>query len=196
MSEPEAEDRDAAAIAAIRRRQDRFLTETLPGALAMVNLEEADGPVPVEVAPGKDIFGRTCVLRVGGREWRFWFGLNVFRLFAIHFVPVDLQNPLFRAARERHEAEDFIDWLRRDVFAFTFGGAEKVGYDVNWEAIEVDGRRFVSVWAVALCETDFLERPELMLFWAQDLAMMTESFIRNAVRAELTFDPAVSPRPV
>lgn len=186
----------AAAIDDLKRRQEAFLTETLPDALRSVNLEETAAEIPVEVMAERDVFGRNYELTVGGRTYDFWFGLNVFRIFSIYFVPIDLENPAFRAGRSSCGQSDFIAWLRDEVFEFTFGGAEKIGYSVNFEVVEVDAKRFVSIWAVVVCDSDFLDRPELMLFWAQDLAMMTESFIRNAVRADLKFDAEVSPRPV
>ncbi len=119
--------------------------------------------------------GRTCYVKTSTAEYAFWVGINGPRLFFIAYL----------ADCSVHRA--------REVFAFTFGGAEKVGWQVNYEEI-VGG---VSIWANCMTErgkplttTDVSpgitsNAPQLTDdgdFWVTDIAMMVQSWIRTSER--------------
>lgn len=118
--------------------------------------------------------GRTCWVKTSGGEYPFWVGLNGPRLFFIAYV------------------KD-IDAVRaREVFAFSFGGAEKVGWQVNYEPIEGG----VSIWANCMTDRnkpltlipEGTTQPQLSddgEFWVTDIAMMVQSWIRTSERNEI-----------
>lgn len=119
--------------------------------------------------------GRTCFLKMKDAEYAFWVGINGPRLFFIAYV----------ANIEAARAEE--------VYKFCFGGAHKVGWEINYEPI--DGG--VSIWAN--CMTDRLKPlttnettqgvttstyslTEDGEFWVTDIAMMVQSWIRTSER--------------
>jgi hypothetical protein len=70
-----------------------------------------------------------------------------------------------------------------DVFQFTFGGAQKVGFSTNFESFtSPGGAQLYSIWSSIKLEQNLLLQPSERLFWMQDIAMMTESFWRTAIR--------------
>jgi len=125
--------------------------------------------------------GRTIKVITQKGEFPFWIGINGPRLFFIAYVNEDHQERV------------------QDVFRFCFGGAEKVGWKFNCEGIEGG----TSIWAT--CMTD-RERPlvagsnsdeavltEEGLFWATDVAMMAQSWVRTCERENIQrhrLDPA------
>ncbi len=106
--------------------------------------------------------------------FRFWIGVNVDRLFFITYI----------AEVTTEEA--------KEKFKFTFGGAEKVGWQMQYERI--DGG--VSIWGVCVAEDNLCAFSETIrvdnmavaqltkrgLFWATDIAMMAQSFVRTCER--------------
>lgn len=119
--------------------------------------------------------GRTCWIKTGSDEYAFWVGINGPRLFFIAYI------------------KD-IDAVRaREVFAFSFGGAEKVGWQVNYEPIEGG----VSIWANCMTDrgkpltgtdtspgitTNVPQLTDEGEFWVTDIAMMVQSWIRTSER--------------
>ncbi len=101
-----------------------------------------------------------------GSQFPFWTGVNGPRLFFIAFVAAG------------HETA-------KDVFQFCFGGAEKVGWEVKYEKIETG----TSIWATCMTNRD---RPlindaltEEGIFWATDIAMMVQSWVRSCERSNI-----------
>ena len=173
---------------------NEFVRKYIRDALAKVSVP-AKGIAGYRVMDegSSDIFGRSLAMHAEGRDdcapFRLWIGLNINRLFVIYFVPC--------AGNGRSAAE--LATELKNVFRYTFGGAEKVGYAINFEAVEpADGHEgFVSIWMTVTAEGDFLYSPREKLFWAQDIAMMTESFLRTAARnnIDLSLEGRSLPKP-
>ncbi len=87
---------------------------------------------------------------------------------------------------------------RFKIFSFTFGGAEKIGFHTFYERAQPDGHDVVSIWMSATAKDVFLTSPSEKLFWAQDVAMMTQSFLRTAIRykGEVNIATLVDPGPL
>lgn len=122
--------------------------------------------------------GRTYTVHTPGGEFAFWFGVNGPRLFFIIFV------------------KGVTHGDAQEAFSFCFGGAAKVGWQLNYEPI--DGG--VSIWAT--CMTDqgkaliapnskstvgagsipILAITDYGDFWVTDVAMMVQSWIRTSER--------------
>lgn len=120
------------------------------------------------VIPGRNIILKTTA----DERYSIWCGRNQHRLFFI----TNIQFP------STHDASA--------EFAFCFGGAEQSGWRVNYQNYNSN----TSIWATA--DTD----PEKPLiadgkltswgeFWAADIAMMTQSFIRTAERGDIRCVP-------
>lgn len=115
--------------------------------------------------------GRTCWVKTGTADYAFWVGINGPRLFFIAWLA------------------DITPEKARDVFKFCFGGAEKVGWQINYEPLEGGG---VSVWANCMTDREKpLTAPSASaqygltddgLFWVTDIAMMVQSWIRTSER--------------
>lgn len=140
-----------------------------------------DGNPPTDVTARSTIYvvdGRIYTIRTGKGNFAFWLGINGPRLFFIVYI------------------EGLQPDRAKEAFSFCFGGAEKVGWHVNYEPIP-DG---VSIWAT--CFTDpskplaaalenagrgLSNEPIYKLtddghFWATDIAMMAQSWIRTSER--------------
>jgi hypothetical protein len=140
------------------------------------------------------IDGRTISVKTGRGEFPFWLGLNGHRIFFIVYMgEIDVT-------------------AAKDFYKFTFGGAHKMGWDVNVEPI-ADG---VSIWctftsdpskplafsneadgrpagSAASDQQDEAGITKEGLFWAADIAMMVQSWIRTSERGNLIrhdMDPA------
>lgn len=173
---------------------NEFVRKYVSDALARVSVP-AQGITGYRVVDegSSDIFGRSLAMHAVGRDscvpFRLWIGLNINRLFVIYFVPCagNGKSSVALAAE------------LKSVFRYTFGGAEKVGYAINFEAVEPDNGHegFVSIWMTVTAEGDFLYSPREKLFWAQDIAMMTESFLRTAARSriDLSLEERALPKP-
>lgn len=129
----------------------------------------------------KDIFGANYELWLENFRMRMWIGINVKRLSVIYFV---------KASSDADEAE------LEKKFRFTFGGAAKLGYETNYQYVEIDGERLVSIWSTVMADKVILGNPAEQLFWIQDVAMMTQSFIRTAVRERLELYTTTEPGPL
>jgi len=177
-----------ANIATLRTRSDTFLTETLPQALADVTLDDEAGK-GFTVVPGnrRDIFGYHYDLNGDeGTVLRLWCGVNVRRLIVIYRFVDPLPSPV----------ETDFEARIRDAFRFTFGGAESVGYGKPHIEMVPGDKTTASVWLTADLPDTFLTDPAAKLFWAQDVAMMTESLLRTAQRqSAVRLDTVSRPRP-
>lgn len=170
-----------ARFEALQRKTQLFLTEQLPGVLREIREEGKDGAtVVVTLLELRDIFGALYEVRASGVAWKLWVGLNVDRLICIYFVSA---------------GPDDVARLR-ETFAYTFGGAEKVGYSWFVEPAKRDGEQVVSMWLAVADQEGILTHADKRLFWAQDIAMMTQSFLRTAHRAGIQPPKVAVPGPL
>jgi hypothetical protein len=160
-----------ANIARLEYRSDQFLKKHVKNALARITAPGTDAATLTAKDVGeKDIFGNLFLLEgANGFRFKLWVGLNVYRIFVIYFVDATDKDA------------GYTDRLR-EIFQFTFGGAEKIGFHTFWERAHPDGEDVVSIWMSATVKESFLTSPTEKLFWAQDVAMMTQSFLRTALR--------------
>lgn len=129
----------------------------------------------------KDIYGANYEISLDDFKMQVWVGINVKRLGIIYFVEVDGPE-----MREKLESD----------FRFTFGGAEKVGYHTNFEYASMEDQQVISIWSTAYAENAILGNPAEQLFWVQDLAMMTQSVARTAVRHHWNLNTRAQPGPL
>ena len=170
-----------AGFDALQRKTKLFLAEQLPSVLGEIREEGKDGGrVEVTLLELRDIFGALYEVRSAGVSWKLWLGLNVDRLICIYFVSAGPQD---------------VPRLR-ETFAYTFGGAEKVGYSWFVEPAIRDGEQVVSMWLAASDANGILNHPDKRLFWAQDVAIMTQSFLRTAHRAGVQPPKSAVPGPL
>jgi hypothetical protein len=173
-----------ANIGTLMVQSDEFLRRHLRDALARISVPQLGiRGFQVHDDGTKDIFGHSFRLESGEFKLRIWVGLNVRRLFVIYF----LQHPA--------EEPGFADRVAK-IFQFTFGGAEAVGFKAHYERAVVDGEAILSIWLTTPTEPDLLTSPNEKLFWAQDIAMMTESYIRTALRNDLKIFTRCLPGPL
>lgn len=162
---------------------DEFLRTYIASALARVSIPDLnlDG-FQVTDEGRKDIFGRLLKMSNGDYCFKLWVGLNVRKLFVIYFVPL---------------TESLGIAELRKIYHYTFTGAESSGFSCNFEEAQVAQRKIASIWMSAKTDDDLLSNPQEKLFWAQDIAMMTESFLRTAFRnkVDLTLT-SISPGPL
>lgn len=103
---------------------------------------------------------------------KFWVGVNDTRLFYITYIEASAGQC-------------------KEIFQFCFGGAEKVGWCLNYESIVGFKQVTTSVWATCQSPHYLMERPRPNMpeeltrtgrFWAVDIAMMVQSQIRTMER--------------
>jgi hypothetical protein len=164
-------------------QSDEFLRKHVRDALSKISVPTL-GVFGFHVTDGgaKDIFGHLFILEADNLKFHMWVGLNVRRLFVIYFL-------------ERPEEAGYSERVAQ-IFRFTFGGAEAVGFKAHYEDALVDGEPVLSIWLTTATEPDLLTNPTEKLFWAQDIAMMTESFIRTALRNGLKIHTNCYPGPL
>lgn len=173
------------------RKTDVFLEQQMAEGLRKIEIPQLRPGVTVEVdvvqrastvhGGRKDIFGANYEIHLDEFKMRMWIGINVKRLSVIYFV---------NAADA--SAVEFI----KEKFHFTFAGAGKLGYDTNFQYAEINDERFVSIWSTVMADKVILGNPSEQLFWIQDVAMMTQSFIRTAVRERLDAYTNIEPGPL
>ena len=129
----------------------------------------------------KDIYGANYILSLQKFKMQMWVGINVKRLSVIYFAKV--------------ESSDDVEKLK-EIFQFTFGGAEKAGYHTNFEYAVIDDEHVVSIWSTALAEQGILGHPAEQLYWSQDVAMMTQSVARTAHRHGVNLCTKTNPGPL
>lgn len=130
--------------------------------------------------------GRTFRLESAQGSLPFWCGVNVQRIFFIAYNACSAERA-------------------REIFKFCFGGAESVGWSVNYEPVAGG----VSVWAtryvneplsIAAPGADGLapgfELTPEGLFWATDIAMMAQSWVRTCQREGVGRIPGSEPAPL
>lgn len=141
---------------------------------------EVDSKPTAYVIEGR-IFNVTTKL---GR-FTFWVGINGPRLFFI----VNMKNISVEEAEK--------------TFSFCFGGAEKVGWNTNyqpmyngvsiWSTCTTDRDRALSILRDESADPIAVELTEEGLFWVTDIAMMVQSWIRTCERTKMVchdIDPA------
>lgn len=172
-----------ANMATLIAHSDEFLKKHVRSALERVSVP-ALGIDRFEVADAgaKDIFGHLFIMQAKQIRFPLWVGLNVHRLFVIYYLPRDAE-------------ENFAERAER-IFQFTFGVARKAGFNTNFEEATVNGEPILSIWTTVETEPDLLTNPLHKLFWSQDVAMLTESFLRTALRSELKLSLRNMPAPL
>lgn len=175
----------------LMEKTDQFLDQHLVDSLSRIELPgiQKDKTVSVKqitremgiYGRRKDIYGANYEISLSDFRMRMWVGINVRRISTIYFVKVTGPSDVEKVA---------------DIFKFTFGGAEKVGYHTNFEYSEIDGEQIVSMWSTVQAEQGILGNPAEQLFWVQDIAMMTQSVARTAWRNQLSLIPHVEPGPL
>lgn len=182
----------AQSPASLQRRTERVLTDLLPQALARIT-DSRGGRVEVAVGPSSGVIGHDYTLRSANTELRVWVGLNVHRAIVI----------LFCARPEGLDDRTFAQRLEQD-FAETVKGAVAIGYDPPHYQPEIrDGLAFASIWltwnikrSAENPDADFLTHSPSQLFFAQDVALMVQSFLRTAERRGLRLSTPLVPMPL
>lgn len=175
-----------ANIDILREKTNAFLTVQAPKIFATIEDSQRDCPT-VTVSPLNNIFGANFTLETPSVKTKLWLGINVDRVIVIYFI------------------KGLSVEQARDIYAYTFGGAETVGYNVNYEQAEIanSGEQVLSIWCTwpkiqnsDNLATELLNHPEKKLFIIQDIAMMTQSFIRTSQRAGVDIFPDADPEPL
>jgi hypothetical protein len=127
------------------------------------------------------IRGNAVNIATATGQFPFWVGVNGRRLFFIANVSVDP-----KAAEH--------------AFQFCFGGAQAVGWKINYQPIEGG----TSIWGTCMTTDGVVARSavercslsEEGLFWATDIAMMVQSWVRTCERAGIGSHPTMAPAPL
>lgn len=171
----------------LKEKTNLFLQTQLPKVLNKI--EDSTGKT-IETTTSKinNIFGANYELKTANTQIKMWVGINVDRVIISYFI-------------ERTISTERI----KDIFKYTFGGAESVGYKVNFEEAKTisHNEEVLSIWCTwptisdsSQLATDLLSNPEKKLFIIQDIAMMTQSFLRTAERQDINAYPASDPGPL
>ncbi len=158
----------------LQQKTDQFLNELLPSVLAKISPSYDQRHIGSRVTKlgRSDIFGAAYELSCGTQKMKLWVGLNVSRIIVVYWIDVD---------KSTDQSKVIIDLQK--AFFFTFEGANKVGFSTNFEpARSPTNKPIVSIWSNIKLEQNLLLQPSDRLFWMQDIAMMTESFWRTAIR--------------
>lgn len=166
----------------LHRLGDQFLLNYVTDALKRVSVPALGiDRFDVRDLGRKDIYGRVLEMQSPKLDLRIWIGHNVRRLLVIYFVPLG-------------EGDD-VEKLEQHL-AHTFEGSRIAGYTVGFEPARQGDQHFVSIWAKAETSTEFLYNPREKLFWAQDIAMMTQSFLRSVQRKQIPIACKLEPGPL
>lgn len=157
-------ERDYGAKVLKQKTQD-FLENQVPSALALLKTPRG-APVLIKFDGFQDVFGARYRVQFDDASWPIWVGLNVDRLIVIYFVVGN---------------QDDIQ-VQKEHFSFCFGGAQKVGFDYFAQAAERADEAIICHWVTGRDKEGIISRADKRLFWSQDLAMMTSSFLRTAQR--------------
>lgn len=167
----------------LRAKSDDLIKRHIRKALELVSIPDLGiNRFDVKDMGKKDIFGHLFLMSSGEFEFFLWVGLNVHKIFVIYCIG---------GKEDEHHIEEV-----KNIFKFTFGGAETVGYSCNYEPAVVRGEHVVSIWLTASTDRSLLNNPTEKLFWSQDIAMMTESFLRTAVRNSIRLEVKATPGPL
>lgn len=168
-------------------KTEALLLKNLPKTLSRI--EDSHGQkVNVEVSKINNIFGANYNLKTDNIKTKMWVGFNVDRIIVAYFI------------KDTGSVESI-----KNTFKYTFGGAESVGYKINFEeaTIKNSEEKVLSIWCTwpaiqdsSNISTELLGNPEKKLFIIQDIAMMTQSFIRTAERNSVNILTAADPGPL
>ncbi len=158
-------------VATLRDKTKRWLLD-LPRYLGQITGERQLKTRVSDVRGVRDIFGAQFELSIDGADGaatpvlRCWVGLNVNRVIVIYWAGSPASTEM------------------REAFGPTFLGARHVGWgEVVYQPVPIDGKEITSIWTTWMIEGEsFLKSPEKQLFVAQDIAMMTQSLLRSAIR--------------
>jgi hypothetical protein len=172
-------------------KTDQFLEKKVVTALSMIEIPQVKRGHTLHVnvleraatihGGRKDIYGANYELSLDAFRMRMWIGINVKRLSVIYFVKAD--------------GLESVDALK-EALHFTFSGASKLGYETYYQYVEVDGEKLISVWSTVMADNVILGNSAEQLFWIQDIAMLTQSVARTAVRHDLDLNTTVEPGPL
>ncbi len=175
----------------LHEKTNQFLETHVKESLSRIELPQVEKEKTVSVdlvtrgqgihGKRKDIYGANYEIRLQSFKMKLWVGINVKRLSVIYFAKAD----------NAHTVDEL-----REIFKFTFGGAEKVGYHTNFEHAKIDDEYIVSIWSTVFADTAILSNPAEQLFWVQDLAMMTQSVARTALRHGIELNTIADPAPL
>ncbi len=174
----------------LRAKSDAILTKLLPECFDRIT-DIKNCRVRTYVGAPSGIVGRSFDLRTDEARVRLWVGLNVRRVIIVYFCELPTQDA----------GDEFRERLLT-AFAPTISGALAVGYKgplIQFETI--DRYRFASLWmtwnlADGNTDEDFLTHTPTQLFFAQDVALMTQSFLRTAQREGITLATRIEPMPL
>lgn len=179
------------STARLYEKTNDFLDIHLVESLSRIEIPQIEKGKTVTVTPvvrnagihgkRKDIYGSNYELHLGSFKMRMWVGINVKRLSVIYFVKTDISDSVAHL---------------EEIFKFTFSGAQKAGYDTNFERVFMDGEHLVSIWSTVFAADAILGHPTEQLFWVQDIAMMTQSVARTAARNNLDLNTGAEPGPL
>lgn len=174
----------------LKARGDAILTRLLPECFNRIT-DTQGSRVRTFVGAPSGVVGRSFDLHTEHTRVRLWVGVNVHRVIVAYFCELPEQ-----------EKEDAFRNRLLEVFGPTIGGAMAVGYTeptIQFESIE--GYRFASLWltwnlADKAGNEDFLTHAPTQLFFAQDIALMTQSFLRTAQRQGIRLATRIEPMPL
>ena len=174
-------------VESLKRQSDRVLTRLLPDCLQRVADQQGER-VSVQVGEPSGIVGRAYDLATPHARLRMWVGLNVQRVVVAYFCELPFPE----------EPQRSLDYMK-EKFAGTLSGARSVGYgEPNLLLEEIDGHRFASMWLTwnLKDQEDFLTHTPSQLFFAQDIALMTQSFLRSGQRHGIVLSTPFEPMPL
>lgn len=171
----------------LRAKTDIFLESDLVTSLSDITIKDGRGVKPIDISilnkdDGIDRFGRVYTLSSDKNRLRMWVGLNVNRVLILYFVKLADDKSLEQIG------EDFM---------IAFSGAKSVGYNVDYLSAEFPGENIVCIRASCLLgDESFLSKPTAKLYWANDIALMTQSMMRTALRNEIDVYTETMPHPI
>jgi hypothetical protein len=174
----------------LQRKARHIQTVLMPEVFARIT-DDDGAPVEVSVGAPSGVVGYDYTLRSANAALRMWVGLNVHRVIVI----------VFCARPDGVDDDVFMEDLKK-IFHDTTKGAQAIGYDEpHYQRAEKNGRRFVSVWQTwdirkGGTGEDFLTHYTSQLFFAQDVALMAQSFLRTGQRHGITMTTPFAPHPL
>lgn len=171
----------------LKEKTSLFLKNQLPKVLDKIE-DSTGAKVKTTASETNNIFGANYELKTENTKIKMWVGINVDRIIISYFIKRTISTE-----------------KTREIFKYTFGGAESVGYKVNFEEAKTisHNEEILSIWCTwptindsSQLATDLLSNPEKKLFIIQDIAMMTQSFLRTAERQNINACPESDPGPL
>lgn len=182
------------SVVRLEKLARRFLVEDVLAALQKMDFPGIGKP-EVELAPSASgIFGQAYRLNFGDTKAAVWVGVNVHKVWVIFFIDKHFDPERF--------PKGCCSESLSSIFEGTLGGAKATGYSVSVEDVvaateQGESRELLSVWS-----TNMDTNPHMMsdahrrLFWANDIAMMTYSFLYTACRNDVPVCHDPEPRPI